>query len=382
MVRIRGPETNSTFYSISSTDDAREQLVVKRRILHSDGSPDTVTEAAYTVDKIFGPEADDAKVFCEMEPLLENARHGAHIVLVAYGRSGTGKSKSIHGLLQNVSRTVWTEQQGCHIGNDGPPLEVSVSELYKDGLFDLLAVVDKTKSAPHERYRRQKLDFKTTSRRLVVPISMGAHAASITTSDSLMRILSDAERRRQTASTDVNAASSRSHAFITLVLPPPPSSESPSSAARGSITFVDLAGQERASANGAAEEAKSINQGLTALNGALRRLVEQQQRSARAAAAATAKKKGAIHSSSSPMLSSPEALWLDSQQLLPRIVGGLMVYGGAGGGQPKSESREDTKKLKAKICLLATVDLRDENVLKNSVATLEDLMSASGLKTG
>jgi hypothetical protein len=70
---------------------------------------------------------------------------------------------------------------------------------------------------------------------------------------------------------------------------------------------------------------------------------------------------------------------MESQKMLPKIVGGLVTYGGAAFVLDKAQGGT---KLASKLCLLATVDLRTEEGVSHSVTTLDDLMTASGIKSG
>jgi hypothetical protein len=143
------------------------------------------------------------------------------------------------------------------------PPSISICELYLDKLFDLLSTDDdptggKPPASPRprkQRYYRRELKVEKT-RRLIVPNRSRANAVSIIDSDCLRRLLAEADKRRQTSVTSVNKVSSRSHMFVTLEVP---ATSSSSASSTGSITFVDLAGQERADANGDSAEPKSIN---------------------------------------------------------------------------------------------------------------------------
>jgi hypothetical protein len=117
---------------------------------------------------------------------------------------------------------------------------------------------------------------------------------------------------------------SRSHAFISVEIPVPGSEVNPQQRDSGWITFVDLAGQERAEeSRGDQEEAKSINENLSALNQALFTLNQQQALAAR-------RSRGDRLSPASPTAPpggmSASGIWCGSKKelLLPRIIGGLV----------------------------------------------------------
>jgi hypothetical protein len=48
---------------------------------------------------VFGPDTKDEDISRHLGPLLATADLSDHVVVIAYGRSGSGKSKTIRGLL-------------------------------------------------------------------------------------------------------------------------------------------------------------------------------------------------------------------------------------------------------------------------------------------
>jgi kinesin family protein 18/19 len=312
-------------------------------------------DVTFYPDHVFGPDTTDKEVFLEIQPFLESAWHEAHVAVVAYGLSGTGKSTTIRGVLQQVGAAMFSDSDDNTSSGELVPVFMSYTELYQDKLYDVMP----HKAAPRPRPRC--LDTGRSDRSLVVPgsVSVGAEKVPIRDTSDLLETFAKADKRRKIASTHTNAESSRSHAFFTLFMPPRKGGDA------GSVTFIDLAGHERQGVSGSdAPEAKIINQGLRALNNSLRKLVEQQSL-----------KRG-------PKPLSPANIWSSDQHLLPRIVGGILTNGGAGMDERELDGRGRGNRLKSKVCLLGTVDLREVKGLQPSITTLADLSDASGIKRG
>jgi hypothetical protein len=358
IVRIRGPpapDQDSPRFKVTWEEgEDQQRLTIYKARPHSDPSgrvrPNT-TETTFPLDHIFGPDTTDEQVYVEARPFLESAHDGAHVAIVAYGRSNTGKSTTIRGLLRHVGRTMFGGFPISDSDSDSL-LSLSYTELYQETLYDLLPT-------------RRTLDKAKGTRKLVAPVSIGATKVPIRDMSELNDVFARADVRRTTTATDINAHSSRSHAFVTLFMPKRRNN------AGGSITFVDLAGHEsQKKSGGDAGEATAINAGLSALNTSLLKLVEQKQQQQQQHK--TSKKRGQATEPSA------ESIWCGSKLLLPRIIGGILTSVGAGGNEGDGERG---KVLQSKVCLLGTVDLRQESTLQASITTLHELTSAAGIKS-
>jgi len=154
--------------------------------------------------------------------------------------------------------------------------------------------------------------------------SSGAAEVEVSTAEELTRLLSSAGRRRATGATAVNAASSRSHAIVTLTVEqrgrrrgtggtkhgagegaaPAPPGPPETATVSAKMCLVDLAGSERQKRTLASgmrlKEATAINRGLLALGNVIGALAAQSKAAATAAAAAGAA--SAAGASSNPPL--------------------------------------------------------------------------------
>ena len=97
--------------------------------------------------------------------------------------------------------------------------------------------------------------------------------------ESLAKFLAEGTKRRTTASTNMNAVSSRSHAILTLhVVVTDNDLSDGNDSRRAKLHLVDLAGSERASSTGATgdrlKEGAAINQSLSALGNVINALTK------------------------------------------------------------------------------------------------------------
>ena len=143
-------------------------------------------------------------------------------------------------------------------------LRVSMYELYRGALIDLLRD-SKAKNAP-------ELDIKTDSDgRVLVD---GGTIVDVATAAELGASFSRGMKRRHTAKTRMNDASSRSHLVQMIFVSA--TNKASKMTTMGKLTLVDLAGSERQSKTGAEgdvfEEAKAINKSLSALGNVINAL--------------------------------------------------------------------------------------------------------------
>jgi hypothetical protein len=130
-VRIRRPpaanhdDDNAHFFTVNKQEeDGRQQLVIR---------PSCRTSSQFIVDRVFLPKDEDHMVYSEVAPLLESARDSAiTLVVICCGRSGTGKSKTVKGLLRNLGPAMFQDETGTPIASSHPTRQprISCSELY------------------------------------------------------------------------------------------------------------------------------------------------------------------------------------------------------------------------------------------------------------
>lgn len=143
-------------------------------------------------------------------------------------------------------------------------------ELYNEELFDLLST---TEDAPRLRL------FDDANRKGSVMVQ-GLEEVVVTNKDSVYAIIERGMLKRATASTLLNAQSSRSHSVFTVTVHMRENSVDGEELVKiGKLNLVDLAGSENIGRSGAvdkrAREAGNINQSLLTLGRVITALVER-----------------------------------------------------------------------------------------------------------
>jgi len=203
------------------------------------GSRGPRPEDIYWCDHAFGPEAPQDQVYYEaVAPICASVLEGYNGAVIAYGQTGSGKTFTIIGDSQNrgiipravtsIFDSLQTKKHWC--------VEVCVLEIYNERARDLLAQASGvTQVEIHE------------------VMGPGDGVPSFHCPDATHREVRNPEealtalfeglRRRETARTDMNHNSSRSHLIFTLNITQ--SDDALKATLRGRLHLVDLAGCER-----------------------------------------------------------------------------------------------------------------------------------------
>ncbi|KAM3928413.1 kinesin-like protein KIF13A isoform 3-T3 [Leptodactylus fuscus] len=212
---------------------------------------------------------------CLGEGILDNAFQGYNACIFAYGQTGSGKSFSMMGtadqpgLIPRLCCALFlraTEEE-----NDSQTFKVEVSymEIYNEKVRDLL----------DPKGSRQSL--KVREHKVLGPYVDGLSQLAVTTFEDIESLMSEGNKSRTVAATNMNEESSRSHAVFNIILTQTLfDHQSGNSGERVSkVSLVDLAGSERVSKTGAAgerlKEGSNINKSLTTLGLVISSLADQ-----------------------------------------------------------------------------------------------------------
>ncbi|KEG14744.1 OSM3-like kinesin [Trypanosoma grayi] len=239
-------------------DLATNQVVVQ----HPIGDPDT-----FAFDAVYNNTYTQRDIFLqEVQPLVEAVLQGYNATVFAYGQSGSGKTHTMTGKLSDTQMWGMMPQVVNYLFNEIKKLssstktfkvKVSYVELYNGKSRDLLA----SKQINLEIKQNMAKNFYVK----------GAEMPEVTSFDEAIRWFNAGTDRRQTASTDLNDTSSRSHSLFTLQVEQFDFEQDPSSpiVLTSKINVVDLAGSEKLSKTNAtgetAKEGCNINLSLSAL---------------------------------------------------------------------------------------------------------------------
>ncbi|XP_078276850.1 kinesin-like protein KIF21B [Rhinoraja longicauda] len=282
------------------------------------GEPQVILgkDKAFTFDFMFDMDSRQYDVYKScVDKLVEGCFEGYNATVFAYGQTGSGKTHTM-GTGFNVNITV--EEQGIipraikHLfegiaerkqaaqdnGRQPPEFKVNAQflELYNEEILDLF---DSTRELD-SRHRKSNIKIHEGANGTIC--TSGAVSRVVNSEQEMIQCLKLGALARTTASTQMNAESSRSHAIFTvhicqmMVCPrqdmvngeinelaheSQPVNEYETFTAK--FHFVDLAGSERLKRTGAtgerAKEGISINCGLLSLGNVISALGDQSKKS-------------------------------------------------------------------------------------------------------
>ncbi|XP_051265774.1 kinesin-like protein KIF13B isoform X2 [Dicentrarchus labrax] len=223
-------------------------------------------------DKFAG---QDVVFQCLGESLLDNAFMGYNACIFAYGQTGSGKSYTMMGSAEQpgliprlcsslFSRTVQEAREG-----ESFTVEVSFMEIYNEKVRDLL----------DPKGNRQAL--RVREHNVFGPYVDGLSRLAVASYKDIESLMSEGNKSRTVAATNMNEESSRSHAVFNIILTHTLMDlQSGTSGEKVSkLSLVDLAGSERAAKTGAAgerlKEGSNINKSLSTLGLVISALADQ-----------------------------------------------------------------------------------------------------------
>ncbi|XP_058796062.1 osmotic avoidance abnormal protein 3-like [Phymastichus coffea] len=216
----------------------------------------------YQFDAAFGPQASTEAVYEEVGSyVVEAVLEGYNGTVFAYGQTGCGKSHTMRGFIERALEHLFEATSTASQDTRYLAL-LTYLEIYNEKLRDLLQ--------SHDHHDGQ-LQLKEDPVRGTY-VAGGLREVTVKDARECTRLVELGDRRRAAAATKMNAASSRSHAVLTVSLEAiaiGANAGGASAVRRGRLHLVDLAGSERQGRTGATgdrlKEAASINLSLSAL---------------------------------------------------------------------------------------------------------------------
>ncbi|XP_018050517.1 PREDICTED: osmotic avoidance abnormal protein 3-like [Atta colombica] len=214
----------------------------------------------YQFDAAFSPSATTESVYENVgSVIVEAVLEGYNGTVFAYGQTGCGKSFTMRGFIERALEHLFEATSTASSETRYLAL-LSYLEIYNERLRDLLQ--DDT----GETLTLKEDPTKGTY------VAGGLREVTVKDATECAVLVRQGDHRRVAAATKMNAASSRSHAVLTLSLEAIAinnDDDNGNAIRRGRLHLVDLAGSERQTRTGATgdrlKEAASINLSLSAL---------------------------------------------------------------------------------------------------------------------
>ncbi|KAJ3167552.1 Kinesin- protein 12 [Geranomyces variabilis] len=207
-----------------------------------------------TFDRVFDPTASQRDVFddCGAAALVDRALDGYATTLFAFGQTGSGKSYTVTGAKNEelsdshaglVLRSLrYMYERVAARPNVEYAIRASYLEIYNEHVQDLMSLTN-TVSLP-VRFQAGRGFFVEN---LLVMDCKGI--------EECVAVLQEGLRNRTTRAHQLNEYSSRSHSILTIhidsTIPSDPGTTTDPIKRHGKISFVDLAGSEKARDSGA-----------------------------------------------------------------------------------------------------------------------------------
>ncbi|KAF8191738.1 kinesin-like protein, partial [Pholiota molesta] len=195
----------------------------------------------------------------DVEPLIDVVYSGVTVTIFAYGVTSSGKTHTMQGtkadpgVIPRTVRAMFEKRE--HIRQYETSLSVSYMEIYKDEVYDLLVTRE---NAPKLPVRENDSGMVFVANLTRTPIS---------TVEEFDAIYNAATKHRSVGATNLNRASSRSHAVLTIEVSMLDTVANMT--LTGKINLVDLAGSENNKLTGndpsRMAESAAINKSLSVL---------------------------------------------------------------------------------------------------------------------
>ncbi|XP_064543835.1 kinesin-like protein KIF13A isoform X2 [Drosophila montana] len=212
---------------------------------------------------------------CVGRDILDNAFQGYNACIFAYGQTGSGKSYTMMGSQENkgiIPRLC--DKLFLKIANKSTPelmykVEVSYMEIYNEKVHDLLDP------------KPNKHSLKVREHNVLGPYVDGLSQLAVSSYQDIDNLMTEGNKSRTVAATNMNAESSRSHAVFSVVLTQILTDQATGVSGEkvSRMSLVDLAGSERAVKTGAVgdrlKEGSNINKSLTTLGLVISKLADQ-----------------------------------------------------------------------------------------------------------
>ncbi|XP_050093575.1 kinesin-like protein Klp61F [Anopheles aquasalis] len=282
-VYVRVRPTNSRERLIRSQEIV--EVISPREVHLKSTYNDSRTSKKFTFDRAFCPGSKQNEVYHSVvAPYIEEVLAGFNCTVFAYGQTGTGKTFTMVGEEEPELSAAWEDDTMTgiipravnHLFDELRLTELEFSmrisylELYNEELCDLLSTDDSVKIRIFDDVQKKGS-----------VIVQGLEEIPVHSKDDVYKLLTKGQERRKTASTLMNAQSSRSHTIFSIIVHIKENGIDGEEMLKiGKLNLVDLAGSENISKAGnekgiRTRETVNINQSLLTLGRVITALVEK-----------------------------------------------------------------------------------------------------------
>lgn len=294
VVRIRPPiEPSASLAYCADEADPTKLLGAPLEVCSvGQGAPRSVSVEELEFSRVVGPREDNCRVFDALgiRDLIAGVAQGYQETIFAYGQTGSGKTHTIlgsaggePGLLQLCTTELLN--LFTSISETRRYIQLTCLEIKNDDIFDLLPDKATVEGDKFQSNCQDAVPLLEPSMHETISVKgrrTSYRKVAVWSFDEAMWLLRGAVASREVGSSTVNSESSRSHMVVRFTVKSfaTGATDFVAGGVSGSLTLVDLAGNERESSYdvGSASavrkgEAKAINLSLTHLN---RMLVKMQ----------------------------------------------------------------------------------------------------------
>ncbi|XP_071810654.1 kinesin-like protein KIF13A isoform X3 [Apostichopus japonicus] len=264
--------------------DMDKNQTILKPVSSGSKSSDRKTSKTFAFDHCFLSMDANSKKFSGQEDvfnclgtdILDNSFEGYNACIFAYGQTGSGKSYTMmgteldKGIIPKLCDALF-ERIGKAQANDDSvsfKVEVSYMEIYNEKVKDLL-------------YPKGKQNLKVREHKIYGPYVDGLSKLAVSSFQNIDGLMSEGNKSRTVAATNMNSESSRSHAVFNITVTQTITDVVADVTGEkvSKISLVDLAGSERVQKTGSTgdrlREGSNINKSLTTLGLVISALADQ-----------------------------------------------------------------------------------------------------------
>eukprot|EP01112_Ceratiomyxa_fruticulosa_P015857 TRINITY_DN4728_c0_g1_i2.p1 TRINITY_DN4728_c0_g1~~TRINITY_DN4728_c0_g1_i2.p1 ORF type:complete len:642 (-),score=140.83 TRINITY_DN4728_c0_g1_i2:114-2039(-) len=251
-----------------------ERISINKPKVLSPRGANTSNSKVFEMDKVLSSNTTQDDIFSSVRPLLTSLIDGYNLTIMAYGSTGTGKTYTMQGTLEQpgiIPRSLQALFSLTTMNSDKASytIEMSMMEIYNETVKDLLT--------EGKLLQEKKCEIVHSNNKVEV---QGVNSIPVNNYEDVTKWMNAGFSNRSEASTLVNSNSSRSHSIVVLKITS--INKCTGEQVRSKLSLVDLAGSECVGMTGTKgeelRESSYINKSLSALGDVLTSLSQGKRR--------------------------------------------------------------------------------------------------------